>query len=159
MQLVSVGSSRGESNFHLIFTPKYRRDVFVDEDVKRMCEKSFAETCQKLGIGMEACEFGPDHVHVFVSRCKNHSVPLMVQRFKGASSHTIRHRLWNSVKNKLWGDSFWSDGYFYRSVGSTTSKAVKSYIENSQRKHYNKPGYEEAQIKQQPRQTRPTDFT
>ena len=35
---------------------------------------------------MEACEFGPDHVHLFVSRCKkNYSVPYLVQRFKGAS--------------------------------------------------------------------------
>ena len=35
MQLVRVGSSRGESNFHLIFTPKYRRDVFRDDEVRR----------------------------------------------------------------------------------------------------------------------------
>jgi len=159
MQLVSVGSSRGESNFHFIFTPKYRRDVFVDEEVKEMCVESFAETCSKLSIGMEACEFGPDHVHVFVSRCKNYSIPYMVQRFKGASSHTIRHRLWSRVKGKLWGDSFWSDGYFYRSVGSTTSEAVRYYIENSQRRHHNIPDYEETKIRQRPRQARLTDFT
>ena len=106
MQLVSVGSSRGESNFHLIFTPKYRRDIFVDEAVKRMCIASFAETCHKLSIRMEACEFGSDHVHLFVSRCRNYSVPYMVQRFKGASSHMIRHELWERVKGKLWGESF-----------------------------------------------------
>jgi REP element-mobilizing transposase RayT len=67
VQLISVGSSRGESNFHLIFTPKYRRDVFTDDGVKRMCLESFAETCYVLGVRMEACEFGPDHVHLFVS--------------------------------------------------------------------------------------------
>jgi len=31
MKLVSVGSIYGEANYHLQFTPKYRRDVFVDE--------------------------------------------------------------------------------------------------------------------------------
>ena len=67
MQLVSVGSSRGESNFHLIFTPKYRRDVFVDGEVKRMCVESFAKTCGKLGVGLEACEFEYDYMHVFVA--------------------------------------------------------------------------------------------
>ncbi len=101
MQLVSVGSSRGESNFHLIFTPKYRRAVFADEEVKRMCLESFAETSFLLDVKIEACEFGPDHVHLFVSRCKNYSVPHMVQRFKGASSHKIRHELWERVKGKL----------------------------------------------------------
>ncbi len=159
MQLVSVGSSRGESNFHLIFTPKYRRDVFTDGEVKRTCLESFAETCFKLGVKMEACEFGTDHVHVFVSRCKNYSVPYMVQRLKGASSHTIRQRLWDNVKEKLWGDSFWSDGYFYRSVGSTTSEAVRYYIEHSQRKHWATQDYEEAQVEEERgRQASLTDF-
>ena len=158
MQLVSLGSSRGESNFHLIFTPKYRQDVFVDGEVKRMCVESFAKTCGKLGVGLEACEFGPDHVHVFVSRCKNYGVPYLVQRFKGASSHMIRRKLWSRVKSKLWGDSFWSDGYFYRSVGSTTSEAVQYYIQNSPRKHYAKPDYEETKIKQKPKQTKLTDY-
>ena len=141
MQLVSLGSSRGESNFHLVFTPKYRRDVFRDDEVKRMCLESFAQTCCELGIRIEACEYGPDHVHLFVSGCKNYSVPYMVQRLKGASSHRVRHELWDRVKGKLWGDSFWSDGYFYRSVGSTTAEAVKYYVEHSQRRHWLRQEY------------------
>src|SRR5215467_13169752 len=111
-------------------------------EVRRMCLESFAETCYALGLRMEACEFGTDHVHLFVSRCKNYSVPQMVQRFKGASSHRVRHELWDRVKGKLWGDSFWSDGYFYRSVGSTTAEAVKYYVENSQRRHWMRYDYE-----------------
>jgi putative transposase len=156
MQLVSVGSSRGESNFHLIFTPKYRRDVFRDDEVRRACLESFARTCYELSIKMEACEFGPDHVHLFVSRCKNYSVPCMVQRFKGASAHRIRHELWERVKGKLWGDSFWSDGY-YRSVGSTTAEAVQYYVQNSQRKHWAQ--YDDYETRSQEKaQARLTDF-
>jgi len=142
MQLVSVGSTRGEANFHLVFTPKYRRDMFRDDEVKRTCLESFARTCYDLGIHIEACEYGPDHVHLFISGCKNYSVPYMVRRLKGASSHKVRHELWEHVKGKLWGDSFWSDGYFYRSVGSTTAEAVKYYVQNSQRKHWMKQDYE-----------------
>jgi putative transposase len=135
MQLVSVGSSLGESNFHLQFTPKFRRDVFSDDDVRTLCRESFRDVCTELRIGMEACEFGPDHVHVFVSRCKNYSVPEIARRLKGASSRRIRLELWDRIKDKLWGDSFWSGGYFYRSIGSTTTEAVQYYIEHSQRKH------------------------
>lgn len=50
-QLVSVGSSFGESNYHLQFTPKYRRDVFRDEAVKDLCRRSFEEVCAKMRIG------------------------------------------------------------------------------------------------------------
>jgi putative transposase len=151
-QLVSVGSSLGESNFHLQFTPKYRRDVFLDEEVRTVCKESFREVCADLRIGMEACEFGPDHVHVFVSGCKNYSVPEIARRLKGASSRRIRLQLWDRIKDKLWGDSFWTDGYFYRSIGSTTSDAVQYYIEHSQRKHWLGFDYEEQQAKREQRQ-------
>ncbi len=128
--------------------------MFAEEEVRRVCLESFAETCYVLGVKMEACEFGPDHVHLFVSRCKNYSVPYMVQRFKGASSHRVRQELWERVKGKLWGDSFWSDGYFYRSVGSTTSEAVQYYVQNSQRKHWMRYDYEtEARERAQARLT------
>ena len=149
----------------MVFTPKYRRDVFKDEEVKKMCLESFAHTCYGLGIRIEACEYGPEHVHLFVSGCKNYSVPFMVQRLKGASSHRIRHELWDHVKDKLWGDSFWSDGYFYRSVGSTTAEAVRFYVQNSQRKHWMHHDYEEEEQRQErqeakgvPKQARLDDF-
>src|SRR3990172_2338404 len=97
--------------------------------------------------------------HLFVSRCKNYSVPYMVQRFKGASSHRIRHELWERVEGKLWGDSFWSDGYFYRSVGSTTAEAVQFYVQHSQRRHWVTQDYEEAKVEQERgRQASLTEF-
>lgn len=123
--------------------------MFVDAEVRKTCLESFAQTCYELAIRMEACEFAQDHVHLFVSRCKNYSVPYMVQRLKGASSRRIRQELWERVKGKLWGDSFWSDGYFYRSVGSTTAEAVQYYVQNSQRRHWYKPEYEQVEVEQE----------
>ena len=135
--LTSVGSTCGEANYHLQFTPKYRRDVFLDEEVRALCRESFRRTCKELGVGMEACKLGPDHVHPFVSWCRKYFVPYMVQRLKGASAYVIRHRLRDRVRGKLWGYPFWSDGYFYRSVGSTTAEAVRYHVQNSQkRKHW-----------------------
>jgi len=60
----------------------------------------------------------------------------LAQRFKGTSSRMIRQTLWGVVKRQLWGDAFWSGGYFYRSVGSTTSDAIQWYIDHAQRKHW-----------------------
>jgi REP element-mobilizing transposase RayT len=81
----------------------------------------------------------------------------MVQRFKGSSSHRIRrNELWERVKGKLWGSSFWSDGYFYRSVGSTTSEAVQYYVRHSQRKHWMRYDYETEH--EERAQARLTDF-
>ena len=77
-----------------------------------------------------------------------------------APAYVIRHRLWDRVRGKLWGDSFWSDGYF-RSVGSTTAETVWYYVQNSQRKHWlpqvgSKSALLEGNVN---RQTRLADFS
>ena len=93
-ELVRGPHSVGEANLHLQFTPKYRRDVFRDDEVKGVCMRSFKQTAEELGVMLHA------------------------------------------VETKLWGDAFWSSGYFYRSVGSTTNEAINWYIEHAQRKHW-----------------------
>ncbi|MEK6963628.1 MAG: transposase [Nanoarchaeota archaeon] len=42
----------------------------------------------------------------------------------------------NLFKDQLWGDKFWSSGYFYRTVGAVNSETVKRYIEEGQKKHW-----------------------
>ena len=103
----------------------------MDWEVRRTGLESFAQTCFELGIRMEACEFGPDHVHLFVSHCKDYCVPQMAQRFKGVSSRRIRKELWENVKGKLWGDSFWADCYFAETVGVRDYAAIKKYIQEN----------------------------
>lgn len=77
-----------------------------------------------------------DRDHVFVGARKNYAAAELARRLKGASSRAIRNQCWNEVKRKLWGDAFWSAGYFYRSVGATTSETIKHYIAQSQRRHW-----------------------
>ena len=134
--LVSGAHSVGEANIHFQFTPKYRRDIFRDEGVKEACVRSFRRIAEELGVVLHAVEFGPEHCHLFVGACKNHSVAELAQRFKGTSSRMIRQTHWDVIKRKLWGEAFWSAGYFYRSVGSVTSEAMEWYIEHAQRKHW-----------------------
>ena len=158
MELMKSHHSVGEANLHLQFTPKYRRDVFRDGVVKKTCEESFRETAEKLGLVIHALAFGPDHVHVFVGACKNHSVAEVVRHLKGASSRRIRQECWGRVKSKLWGEAFWTGGYFYRSVGSTTNEAIQYYVERSQAKHWTVLDYEEYKHRKD-KQTTISQFT
>jgi len=89
-----------------------------------------------LGVWIEAIEFGPDHVHVFVTNCRKYSVSALVNHFKGYSSWYIRRALLRDIEPFLLGDSFWTDGYFYESVGRVTGDTVKFYIERQQGKHW-----------------------
>lgn len=126
----------GESNYHFQFTPKYRRDVFKDFALKKACELSFRRIAAKWCVRLLAIEFGPEHVHLFLGNCRKYSVSQLARYFKGASSRELRMNHWDRIKHKLWGSSFWSDGYFYESVGRVTSETVKYYIERQQGKHW-----------------------
>jgi REP element-mobilizing transposase RayT len=110
--------------------------------IKRVCEERFPETAEQLGLAVRALAFGPDHVHVSVGACRNHGVA-GVRRLKGASSRRILRKRWDTVKTKLWGEAFYSGGYFYRSVESTTGEAIQYYVQNSQKKHWTALDYEE----------------
>jgi putative transposase len=145
MELMRGHHSVGEAKLHLQFTPKYRRDVFRDRAVRQVGEASFRGTAERLGVVVYALAFGPDHVHVFVGACRNHSVAEIVRRLKGASSRRVRQTCRDRMQRKLWGDAFWSGGYFYRSVGSTTGEAIQYYVQHSQQKHWTALDYDEYQ--------------
>ncbi len=128
--------SVGGSNYHFQFTPKYRRKIFLYGKVRRLCEALIRRKAHQLGVTAESIEFGPDHVHIFVTNCRKYSVSDLAFHFKGSTSYYIRKHAWNEVRNMLWGGSFWSDGYFYESVGRVTSDSIKYYIERQQGKHW-----------------------
>lgn len=50
----------------------------------------------------------------------------------------MRKGHWDIFRNKLWGDKFWSEGHFYRSVGAVTKDTMKHYIKECQEKHWDK---------------------
>ena len=141
-RLARARHSFGGANYHLQFTPKYRRWVFTSHRVQEFCRKAMTEKAEKLGIKLSAIEFGPDHVHVFVEGCKNHSASYLAGQLKGFSSYVIRRTCWPEISSQLWGKQFWSDGYFFETVGRVTGDMVKFYIERQQRKHWNGDDYE-----------------
>jgi len=91
---------------------------------------------KKMGIGIGAIEFGPDHVHMFLTDCGKYNVPAIIQHIKGFSSWYLRKNYWDMVKGYLWGFAFWSRGYFFESIGRVTMNTVKFYIERQQGKHW-----------------------
>ena len=146
-RLARARHSFGGSNFHLQFTPKYRRDIFRSEEVRDVVRNAIVEKAHDLDVHIGAIEFGPDHLHVFVVGCKNYSVAQLAGQLKGYSSFIVRRRCSDVVRRKLWGSHFWSDGYFFESVGRVTSDMVEFYIERQQRKHWQGDDYEYFNVK------------
>lgn len=126
----------GEANWHLQFTPAYRQDIFVNKLVRELTLNFLFEGAKKLGVIISALEFGPDHVHLFLEQTRKVSVSYAVQILKGFSSLQMRKSFKSLFEDKLWGEKFWSAGYFYQTVGVITSETVKKYISQGQKKHW-----------------------
>ena len=139
-KLNAYSHSYGESCYHIVFCPKYRHKIFGEsKDVKEMCDRLFEEIAERHGIEIYEKRIMDDHVHLFVGIRPDKSVSDIVRYFKGASSRYLFKgfpwlREYKPGANRFWGGQFWSDGYFFRSVGSTTTDAVEFYIKASQDK-------------------------
>jgi putative transposase len=136
LSLARASHCVGEANFHLQLTPAYRCPIFGRPKVKALVMAYILAKAASLGVVITAINFGPDHAHIFVQNCRKYSASRLVQEIKGFTSYMMRknhHRLFSDM---LWGDKFWTGGYFYRSVGRVTGQTVAYYIEHCQRKHW-----------------------
>ena len=102
IELVRTSSSVGEINLHLQLTPAYRKNIFADGQVKELTKIYFLEKAKKLGILVAALDFGPDHMHAFLTNWKHYSVEKLVNELKGFTSYMMRKFHWDLIKNKLW---------------------------------------------------------
>mgnify|MGYP001195392120 CR=1 FL=1 len=117
---------------HLVFVTKYRRNAITDEMLLRLNEL-FKETC--LQMAAELLEFNgeDDHVHLLVSCPPKLAVSNLVQKLKGKSAYFLRKEFWTLIKDKLWGNHFWSPSYCVVSCGGAPLETVKKYIEDQRR--------------------------
>jgi len=71
-----------------------------------------------------------DHVHLLIQLNPRNSIAEVVQILKGGSSRVIRKEF-PELEEFLWGDSFWSDGYFAETVGQVDEEVVRKYIQGT----------------------------
>jgi len=146
MKTESFSHCHGESSFHIVFCPKYRHDTFGKEQIKAFCEKTFNEIALKESFVIRALKVMEDHIHLFVSIPPKYSVSDTVHRFKGYSAYRLFKEFpwlkqYKYGEKRFWGGHFWSRGYFFRSVGSTTDEAVEFYIKITQDKQLREKYY------------------
>ena len=117
-----------ECRYHLVWCPKYRKDIFTKEGLKEYTWELFKRIAKEYDIEIEAMEIADDHVHLLVDIPPRRSVAEIVRVIKSISAREIFEKF-PSIKNRLWAGELWKYGYFVRSVGSeVTGEMVKRYI-------------------------------
>ena len=127
-QYWSGGHTKYRLMYHLVWIPKYRKRILKGAIARRL-DELFRECADVNGWDIQELNIQMDHVHMLVQVKTNLSVAQVVQRFKGGSSKVIRDEF-PELAEFLWGDSFWSDGYFAETIGSVNEKKIREYIRN-----------------------------
>ena len=117
-------------NYHLVQCIKYRRKVLdfpeiIDE--LKMRTKNIAES---YGCEVLAIETDLDHTHVLFKARPQTDLLKFINNWKSATAKVLRRKFANKLKNKLRGDSFWSDSYCLITTGQITLDQIKKYVES-----------------------------
>ena len=118
--------------YHIVCPAKYRRIVFteeVDQVLKAVC----LEIAQRYELVFLEIGTDRDHVHFLVQSVPSYSPTRIVQIIKSLTAREVFARV-PSVKKKLWGGQFWSDGYFVSTVGQHGNEnTVRNYVKKQGR--------------------------
>ena len=123
----SLAHSKWNCKYHIVFAPKYRRQILygklkgeIGKILRKLCEQKDVEI-----IEAEACR---DHIHMLLSIPPSICVADFVGYLKGKSALMIFDRFAN-LKYRYGNRHFWCRGYYVDTVGRN-KKAIEEYIRN-----------------------------
>lgn len=129
--------------YHIVCPAKYRRVVFtheVDQVLKEVC----LEIAKRYEIDFIEIGTDQDHVHFLVQSVPSYSPTKIVQIIKSITAREIFKQV-PSVKQKLWGGQFWTDGYYIGTVGRSGSEdTIRCYVQ----KQGQEQDYEQLHVQQ-----------
>jgi putative transposase len=127
MDKSSLAHNKWNCKYHIVFAPKYRRQVIYGK-LKREIGKILRELCERKGVEIIEAEACPDHIHMLVSIPPKLSVSEFMGYLKGKSSLMIFDKFAN-MKYRYGNRQFWCRGYYVDTVGRN-KKVIEEYIRN-----------------------------
>ena len=116
--------------YHLVWCPKYRKNIFVQEEIRERAGQLIREISEEYGYEIEEMEVAEDHVHILISFPPKRSIGEVVRTIKSISAREL-FREFPRIKKRLWTGELWEDGYFARTVGDRmTRQIIDKYIKH-----------------------------
>jgi len=123
----SLSHTKWRCKYHIVFAPKYRRQVIFGR-IRADLGKILRKLCEQKGIEIIEAELCKEHVHMLVSIPPKMSVSSVMGYLKGKSAQMIFDKHAN-LKYKYGNRHFWCRGYYVDTVGQN-KKAIEQYIRN-----------------------------
>ena len=123
----SLAHSKWNCKYHIVFAPKYRRQI-VYKQISADIGQIIRALCARKGIEILEAAAMPDHVHLYVKIPPKYSVSEVMGYLKGKSSLMIFDRHAN-LRYKYGNRHFWCRGCYVDTAGRN-EKAIQEYARN-----------------------------
>ena len=110
MSELSLSHCTYECKYHIVFAPKFRRQVIYGK-IKTEIGKILRQLCANKGIEILEANACKDHIHMLVIIPPKYSISQIMGYLKGKSSLMIFDRFAN-LKYKYGNRHFWCKGYY-----------------------------------------------
>jgi putative transposase len=121
----SLAHTKWRCKYHIVFAPKYRRQLIYGK-LKKDIGKILRSLCTRKDVEILEANACSDHIHMLVSIPPKLSVSAFVGYLKGKSSLIIYERH-AQLKYRYGNRKFWCKGYYVDTVGRN-KKVIAQYI-------------------------------
>jgi putative transposase len=90
-----------DCSYHIVLTPKYRKDI-LQGAVAARCDELLREIAAAYDVSIDTMAVAEDHVLIFCSFPPRWSVSQVVTRFKSLSARALFGEF-PALKKRLWG--------------------------------------------------------
>ena len=132
-EIKSTAHSKYRCQYHIVFAPKYRRQVIYGQ-IKKDVGEIIRKLCEQKGVEIIEAEACKDHIHLLVSIPPHLSVSQFMGYLNGKSSLMIFDRHAN-LKYRYGERKFWCRGYYVDTVGRN-KRVISEYIKNQLEEDY-----------------------
>ena len=118
-----------DTHYHIVFPVKYRKALLTPHistailEIAKDIEERYDITFEKIGTD-------GDHIHLLCSFHTKYAGGQVVGMFKSITARELFRR-YPELRKQLWGGEFWSDGFYFATVGERGDwKTVERYVAN-----------------------------
>ena len=130
MGLRRTSHSVYDTKYHLVWAPKYRKDLFARKYIRERASELFQEIADEYSFVIEELEVSNDHVHLLISFPPKYSISRVVGILKSITARSLFQEF-PRLRNRLWKGELWEAGFFARTVGEKlTSEVIQKYIKD-----------------------------
>ena len=121
----SLAHTQWNCKYHIVFAPKYRRQIIYGR-IKISIGRILRELCERKHVEIIEANACKDHIHMLVKIPPKIAVSDFMGYLKGKSSLMIFDQHAN-LKYKYGNRHFWCRGYYVDTVGRN-EKVIQEYI-------------------------------